>query len=150
MPTRCQLLLLSLAPDWSLTVALYKWPEVQRKLERRKRQEQLRLQRTQSLNSPVDAPVGTGVGSAPADEHGAIVDTIVPVVAATPGATIAPPTPIITSGATTRARTRRRLHGPRAPSGSAHFPTPSLSEWQLPRTATSEWHELAHYPHSPG
>ncbi|KAI0738827.1 hypothetical protein C8Q80DRAFT_212488 [Daedaleopsis nitida] len=143
-------LLLSLAPVWSLTVALYKWPEVQRKLERRKRHEQIRLQRTQSLNSPVDpAAHNPELGWVPVDAHGTVLDTVVPVVAATPGATIAPPAPTaVTGGATTTwVRTRRRgPRGPRAPFGSS-----LLSERRLSRTSSLEWHELAAFsPHSPG
>ncbi|RDX54931.1 hypothetical protein OH76DRAFT_1397245 [Lentinus brumalis] len=47
-------LLLSLAPLWSLTVALYKWPEMQRKVARRRRRElQRALQTAPSISSQV-------------------------------------------------------------------------------------------------
>ena len=39
-PFQITALLLALAPLWSLTIALYQWPERQRRLERRKRREE--------------------------------------------------------------------------------------------------------------
>lgn len=89
---------------------------------------------------------------------GHVVDTIVSVVAATPTGDRAPPhshTAHVNSFGSTWAHVRARAtrpRGPRAPSGSMHYVSGSMSTLNdvlLPRTSTAEWDELAAFSRAP-
>ncbi|RDX44159.1 hypothetical protein OH76DRAFT_1559898 [Lentinus brumalis] len=131
-------LLLSLAPLWSLTEALYKWPETQRKVARRHRRElQRALQAAPSISSQV----------ALSDDHdhdhdaGKNTQVTVTVVAAPASESAAPMSTLRPRAVHTHthggSRSRSRLPTP------SHARLLSLDHIYLPRSSTEEWNELA-------
>ncbi|KAH9919156.1 uncharacterized protein BXZ73DRAFT_92098 [Epithele typhae] len=155
-------LLLSLAPIWSLTVALYKWPALQRRLERQRRRELLRRHSLPTIVLPITTVAAPGFGapdigldqghlsphaSPDCDGDGGAssartsTSDLSAAPSSPPGVVIPPPTGTVGAhGDRERARAPRR-RGPRR----RHAVAPTL-DVVLPRTPTFEWREMETFP----
>ncbi len=117
-------LLLSLAPLWSLTVALYKWPEMQRKVARRRRRElQRALQSAPSISSQVQLSDDRD-GDLDGDKSTEVIVTVVAAPAYDRAAPMSAPRPRAVHAHT---------HG-RPRSRSSHARLLSLDRLNLPRS----------------
>ncbi|KAI0691140.1 hypothetical protein C8T65DRAFT_85834 [Cerioporus squamosus] len=130
-------LLLSLAPLWSLTVALYKWPEMQRKLAQRRRRE---LQRALQTSPSLSSQVALSDDDRDRDPRKSTEPTV--TVVAVPACERVTPVSMLRPRAVhthTHGRSRSRSPVPRP----SHTHLLSLDHIYLPRSSTEEWNELA-------
>ncbi|TBU42273.1 hypothetical protein BD309DRAFT_963385 [Dichomitus squalens] len=162
-------LLLSLAPVWSLTVAVYRWPQKQRRLQRRRRHAMLSSVQSQASNqSVVDIIVSNpdydrgrpqrGSDIADGSKGHTTVEIMETATTALPTRERARPTGMLQSalrGGRERSRSQEpnagawpRSQGPgmRARTGHTNMPTGSLMSFPLPTNTEEEWTELATFP----
>ncbi|RPD56700.1 hypothetical protein L226DRAFT_537871 [Lentinus tigrinus ALCF2SS1-7] len=137
-------LLLSLAPLWSLTVAVYKWHQMQVKLKRRRKRDQHSSSSSSALGSQVAlSTVGPDDDNDASSTHNKGPETTVTVVAAPACERAAPVSTMRPRTAHTRTHGRARSRSPAPPQSPSYARLLSLDHLYLPRTSTEEWNELA-------